>query len=695
MAFALATVGLWAQRITEKEAQSRALKYLESKYESNGRMAQARNGKPAFKSVKVEADGIYAFNIDGGGFIIVSADSRTLPVLGYSDKGKIDWDRMPSNMRAWLQNYDNSISSLGKRMDLKDGNPVSGHDDAVRSSRRSPKSAVEPLIKTRWYQNEPYWNRIPLYGGADPDWAGRNCYTGCVATSMAQIMKYYEWPKAAVSGMSSYVIPTAWNQTEIEWQIDSLPPVSFDWDNMLYAYDSIDYEAQMVLSLGNELQRDAVAVLMRYCAQSVQMDFSPGGSGAFNSDVPNALYKNFDYSPSALYAERYSYGIDEWEELVYNELSAGRPVVYGGFSDSYSGHSFICDGYDGDGLFHFNWGWGGSYDGYFSLSVLAPLSHGVGYSLYEEVIFGIRPSYQEDQSSLPLFIARLNNETEIAGKDNIYFYYSFSSQYLQSSKFGNNLMYDVTHDYAMGTVDEEGHLNPCFIGDPSDSIVYDYNMMVVVIDSTLFKPGERLTLYPMIRFRNVPGSDWQLMASKDFCIYAGCTQDGDFYLEYAYPDLEIVDAAFTYGSGLAGESSDLTLVIRNNNSTDFTDMVELSPAYHGNISIDEIAENTQFTTGENIRSEAYLRGGEESDVIFNFTPEQSGLVELRLTSSRFGELTSYVIKVNDSADGVSTLYMDMQDLPSNRLFDLNGRRLDDNSAPKGLYIKDNKIYLPR
>ena len=197
----LLVIGAWAQQISEEQARERALQYLH-----NNSAVKAR-GMAADKKVttaKVEAKGIYAFNLEGGGYVIASGDSRTLPVLGYSATGTIDWEKMPANMRAFLKSYDAAIATLGDRKDFVDGNCK------TVSKTRAAKAAIAPLVKTHWDQDEPYWNKTPIYDGAEPDMQGEQCLTGCVATAMAQVMNYYQWPKAATKPIPAYDYTTAY-----------------------------------------------------------------------------------------------------------------------------------------------------------------------------------------------------------------------------------------------------------------------------------------------------------------------------------------------------------------------------------------------------------------------------------------------------------------------------------------------------
>ncbi len=322
-------VGAWAQQISERQARDRALQFL-----ANSATAKARGMVVADKQTtmaKVGAKSIYAFNLDGGGFVIASGDSRALPVLGYSATGTIDWDNMPDNMQAWLKQYDEAIATLGDTKEFVDG------FSTFRAKTRGDRAAIKPLLKTHWDQLTPYWDKVPLYEGANPNWQGQKSPTGCVATAIAMIMNYHQWPKAACEPIPAYSITTAYENKEKEWEIDALPATTFDWGNMLD-----DYYVDGILQ-ATEAQQDAVATLMRYCGQSAMMWYSPEFSGCDHQPVVEALVKYFGYKNTVRAAKRISYTIDGWEDLIYSELAEGRPVQYGGLTE-YDGHSFVCDG---------------------------------------------------------------------------------------------------------------------------------------------------------------------------------------------------------------------------------------------------------------------------------------------------------------------------------------------------------------
>ncbi|MCM1152935.1 MAG: C10 family peptidase [Muribaculum sp.] len=328
------------------------------------RQAKGTEGQPvkltlAYTSTSAEGTCYYIFNDNKGGFTIVSADDRLPAVLGYSDNGNFNPDRIPDNFRWWLSQYDGEISGFLK------ADPELG-DAASRVSRRAKeadRASIAPLLKTKWDQTSPYNDFCPVGETGQPS------VTGCVATAMAQIMKYHEWPVHPKGTNDGYMFTGT----------------TLDWANMIDEYVAGKY---------TNAQAEAVALLMRQCGAAVNMMYSNYASGAYSFDVPNAMSTFFDYNKSMTMHWRDFYTQRNWNQLVYDELAAGRPVYYSGQS-SQGGHAFVCDGYQGNDMFHFNWGWSGYQDGYFRLNALNPSAGGTGsyaggYNSDQSIITGMK-----------------------------------------------------------------------------------------------------------------------------------------------------------------------------------------------------------------------------------------------------------------------------------------------------------------
>ena len=322
----------------------------------------------------------YVFNSEGNnGFVIVSGDDRTAPVFGYSDTGSFDENNIPENMRAWLEGYVEEIKALDSETSA-----VSSDAPLTRMRKaESVKRPIAPLITTKWNQDSPYNDNCPTYDGTN------KCATGCVATAFAQVMYYYR--DQSVSATIAEI--PAYTTSKLGISIPATPANSpIDWANMTDTYSSSSTAAQNA----------AVAALMAYCGRSVEMEYGPS-SGAVSQYVPSALEKYFGYATGGLCISREAYTLQEWEDMVYEELLAKRPLFYGG-SSAGGGHAFVVDGYDGEGLFHFNWGWGGMSNGYFLLQVANPGNNsGIGasatsdgYASKQSAIFGVNPSSAAD-----------------------------------------------------------------------------------------------------------------------------------------------------------------------------------------------------------------------------------------------------------------------------------------------------------
>ena len=345
----------WAEDVTPEEALWQAQNFMQQREASGSRPRKAQGTLQLTPTQQVS--GLYIFNVaDDGGFVIVSNDDRTVPVLGFSDTGSIDPDNMPENMKAWLQGYADEIAWLAARNDQTTNSP-NAQSKARRPVGTHSTDAIAPMIQTTWYQITPYNNLCPLDGD-------ERCKTGCAATALAQVMNYYQWPTDETTAIPGYYCYT------LDTELEGLPPTTFDWENMKNSYkDSYtDDEAT------------AVATLLQYCGWSLQMQYSAKGSASNAIFVADALINYFGYSKvvkdkvesTVQYVTRNFYSYANWTDLIYHELSEGRPVIYAGQSDV-DGHCFICDGYKSEGgidLFHINWGWAGKYDGYFVLSVL-------------------------------------------------------------------------------------------------------------------------------------------------------------------------------------------------------------------------------------------------------------------------------------------------------------------------------------
>ena len=360
----LVSIAILAGNVTEQQALTIARQFMQGK---------SFQQKQVRRAAAVGDNQFYVFNAEGqNGFVIVSADDRTTPVLGYADKGSLEMNKLPVNARRWLEGYAEEIKALGEDV------------QANTHPRRVIGAPVAPLLTCHWNQGAPYNLQCPIDGEY-------NSVTGCVATAMAQVMYYHKWPQSATTAIPAYTTSTK------KLSLPELPATTFKWDQMKdsYSYDETGAAA------------DAVAELMRYCGQAVRMDYTSNESGA--SVGAAHLINYFGYSKTAQNMNRSYYTTTEWEAMIYKELSNARPVLYSGNSGS-GGHQFVIDGYDDKGLFHVNWGWGGYADGHFVLSVLNPDGRGIGggsssngYTRWQAAIIGVQPDHGEPAAKPDIF----------------------------------------------------------------------------------------------------------------------------------------------------------------------------------------------------------------------------------------------------------------------------------------------------
>lgn len=325
-------------------------------------------------SASTDFNHFYIFNsTDGNGFVIVSADDRATPILGYANVGTFPTDNIAPQIKDWLEGYNKEIEYLISN-NIQAAEEISEEWQNLQNygqiQTREIRS-VSPLIQTSW-------NQSPLYNALCPydEEAEEYTVTGCVATAMAQVMKYWEYPNMG-TGTHTYYDPN------YGWQSESFetPLMWNEMPNALNSYSTI-------------MQINSVAKLMRLCGVSVDMRYGIAGLGGSSSSVllgAESLKNYFDYSQNLYTLYKNDYSNSLWISILKTELDADRPILYRGETPTGGGHAFICDGYDNNNRFHFNWGWSGQGDGYFYVSNLNPLINH-NYSTDQMCIVGIEPA---------------------------------------------------------------------------------------------------------------------------------------------------------------------------------------------------------------------------------------------------------------------------------------------------------------
>lgn len=340
IALMLTSVSALAGTVDKQQAARLGAKFVEANFAESTSLewvctAVTEKGNPSY----------HVFNGIPDGFVIVSACNLTSPILGYSETGYFDGNHIPVGLRYFLDGYGQSVDFAEEKLKKADFVIAKEWENLERcgKTQNSKSVVVEPLVSTHWDQ-ECYYNS---YCPKDNEGPCGCAYAGCVATSMAQVMKYWNHPQQGTGTHSynSYLYGT----------------ISADFGSTTYHWDEMPESLQ-----GNE---HYVGPLIFHCGVSVDMNYGAYGSGALHQSITTAMSSYFGYGTSHN-LERDDYSYDEWVSMMRDALDMALPILYAGTDGANMGHSFICDGYDDNGLFHINWSWGGVLDGYFSIDNL-------------------------------------------------------------------------------------------------------------------------------------------------------------------------------------------------------------------------------------------------------------------------------------------------------------------------------------
>lgn len=425
---------------------------------------------------------LYVFNIGNeDGIILVSGDDVASPILGYTSDGNFDNDNLPYNFKKWIEGYKKQILfAIENEVEATQEVEDTWHSLMVGDFDYENSKRLNPLCSTTWNQT-PYYNSMCPGGSV----------TGCVATAMAQVMKYWNHP-AQGTGMHSY------NHDVYGTLSASFGATTYEWSQMPNSINS---------------NNNAVAILNYHCGVSVDMGYSPQESGAWvvEDDSPvcaESAFKNyFGYSNSLHGEKRENYTTSQWVQMMYSDLDAGRPLVYAGFGGG-GGHCFVADGYNSGDFFHFNWGWGGSYDGYFHIDALDPGGTGTGggsggYNSGHQAIFGMIPETTTSTYELALYDNLVVNPSNISMGE------AFSVQAVVGN-FGTN---DFVGDFAAYVFDGNGNsidyvdlVSVSLSGDHYNTYTFSTSGMSSLL------PGS----YTISIYYRTSGGDWMIIGNGDY-----------------------------------------------------------------------------------------------------------------------------------------------------------------------------------
>lgn len=335
----------------------------------------------------------YVFTNKGKGFVIVSADDRMRPILGYSGDNVFNSNNINPNLNAFLCNYLSTYEYVVDN-DMERSEDAKKDWDCLKTSGKlsfnKTNSFVKPLVTTTWNQSDLYNSMCP----EDPAGFGGHVKSGCVANAMAQIMNYWEWPQV---GEGSYSFQSDYGVLDV------------DFGNTNYCYELMP---QFLDYTSFQSEIDAVALLQYHAGVSVDMMYGPNASGAYSYYVPLAMLYCFRYNCDlyTTYLDNLDGGIVEWENLLRESLDRGEPLYYAAFGSD-GAHAFVCSGYDDNNLFHFNWGWQGFDNGYYAIDNFYLTYHDFPYG--HEAIFNLRPksNYYNQPKPVENVEIEVNDET--------------------------------------------------------------------------------------------------------------------------------------------------------------------------------------------------------------------------------------------------------------------------------------------
>lgn len=540
----------------------------------------------------------YVFNAGGdNGYVIVSGDDRTEPILGYVEQGSFDAENIPENMRSWLQLYADQIKYIVDN-DIQPTSPKLNAKGKISYAKHS----VPELLKTRWNQGHPYNLTCPKYYKGD----GTQDYpaSGCTATAMAQVVNFYKYPEKTIaiipSHSNTYTLDNGTRKTVTTTPIPRGTVI--DWENMRDTYDCNGDHV-------HNAQDSAVANLLLICGQAVHMGYGPSSGANFDT---NTFVNYLGFDNACYIGERRDYGIDEWFDMLYKDISEGYPVLFSGFSSG-GGHAFVLDGFDGENLFHVNWGWGGGSNGWFLVSILNPgdtsgigaSSSSDGYSMSQRALFNLRvPGTDVGEANTRCTIRNITiTGTTIKG--------DWTNWTGSNGTFSTGII-EIADD---GSYQLVGTAQTASISNNS-SVTKQFNITKKLTEGThRISPASKLAKATTWRPQYNMRSEY---------IEATVDSAGKLTMKYKAPEYKIeVDTIVFPGTRIAGTEQEVKVTFRN-----------CADEYFREIHL--LASKTDDKVYTENRSMVAVREGETVDVSYFFTPAETGTYHLWFSTDNAG-----------------------------------------------------------
>ena len=592
-----------AATITESQARAIAGRFF------NVNMPQ----QPATMKGKGAKAAYYVFNNpEQPGWVIVAGDDRARTVLAYGDEGYFDDTEVPECVLDWLNDYAEQMAHL----DI--ATPQVSNEAPIQTLTSGSRSRIAPMLTCNWAQGLPFNQQCPTYTSSSG--ATNYCPAGCVAIAMAQILYYYK------SNAQCQTIP-AYTSSTLDNYMEELPATTFNYGLMNDWYDKTENTSASALE---------TARLVRYCAQSVKMNFGKSSSSA--TSQRNAFVYYFGFDKDAQQLARTDYSATEWENMVYNELANGRPVFISARKSS-GGHAFVCDGYT-DGLYHINWGWRGHQNGYFALNALNDDNAGgtgaasgeEGYTINVQIMTGLQPDqgsstgtngnivglYRTCEAGATSY-TRSNSSENFTGVSLTAYYWNYSSQ---------NYVYDL----GWGLYDSDGNLVSTHNAVSGRSLSGGY--YTTITKSISF--GKDLTgtyyLKPVCRL-NGSSTYYPCRGSGVNHIKATITATKVILKAFDQQEMQKLKVNSVTAGPIkkVGSPLQLTLNVTNQGFTDYSSIY--------------------MWVGGNKISGTYtdIAPGETGNVVMSYTPSEAGTITFEFTSDEDGTKTLKTFNVTISS----------------------------------------------
>ena len=592
-----------AENLSEQEAFTKAIEFVGSK------TAMSRGAsRPQLTVAERNSSGYYVFNIaDSNGFVIVGGSESTNEIIGYSDTGVWDPSNLPNYLRVWIQGYSEHLTTVNTQDDI---NKENARWHAVSYGK------IDPLLTTQWNQESPYNQLCPK--GTDK----KPVPTGCVATAMSQLMYYHRYPTSELPSLPSYTSKSA-SLGQVD--MPGLSASSINWEAIYPTYTNGENSSE-------------VAKLMLYCGTATQMNYgqkAAGGSSTWAGYIPQMLVEYFGYDKGAKYVSRNNYNYAEWITLIYNELQAQRPVLLSGQSTG-GGHAFICDGYDTDDYFHFNWGWGGQSDGFFKLSLLNPDKQGAGgtrttdgFNMSLMAAIGIQPDTGiTPDAPVELSVKGMN----IADTGfNRFVRENMEQDFCVSPSVVFTNQTGTSHDYNFGVrlIRNNGTPVKDFIW-AADSFNIANNVEVTMWSTVYFGAGLPAGTYHLIGIYREAGTDeWKPCELSSTCYIEVTIRDDNVSMTIVEPptySLEVQSVNYTHDAVKAGEPETVSIVVKNKGGA----------AFHGEITFDMQWTEDNILYGEKWGgSTEDIEAGQTVTITIVHTPVHEGPVLAKVYQGLF------------------------------------------------------------